>query len=87
MPQSTKIVGDDDTISVIVTKHVLGKEDSGTPGNKTPDPFLRPLPTRLVSFFVLSGLAQRTSSIARGPNNIDNFALTVRNQSVDRSSP
>ena len=82
-----KIAVDNGTISVIVTNASLERKDAITPLNKTPDPFPRPLLTRLVSFFVSSRLARCTSSIARGPTNIDNFALTVRNHSVDHSSP
>jgi len=84
-----KIAGDDGTISAIVTKRIHGKEECRHPlyCNKTPDPFPRPLPTCLVSFIVSSRLAQLTSFIAHGPKNIDDFALTIRNRSIDRSSP
>ncbi len=75
------------TISVIVTKRVLGKEEHRHPRQQDSRPLPKTPPGTPCIFFVLSGLERRTSSIARGPKNIDDFALTVRNRLVDRSSP
>jgi hypothetical protein len=89
MSQSTKIAVDDGTISVIVTKRVIGEEGRHHPRQQDSQPltFPRPIPTRPLSNFVLAGLARRASSIARCPRNINNFTSTVHNRSVDRSSP
>ena len=73
--------------SVIVTKRVLGKEERRPPRQQDSRPLPKTPPDTPCIFFVLSGLARRTSSIECGPKNIDNFLLTVRNRSVDRSSP
>jgi hypothetical protein len=83
-PQSTKIAGDDGTISIIVTKCVLGEEGRRHPRQQDSQPLPRPLLSRPVSFFVSAGLPQRTSSIARGPKNIDDLGFRVdRTQLLD----
>ena len=54
---------------------------------KTPDPFPRPIPTQPLSNIVSDALVQRASSITRCAKNINNFASTIHNCSVARSSP
>ncbi len=65
----------------------LERKDAITPSNKIPNLFPRPILTRPLSDFVSAGFARHASSIARCPQNIDNFASTVRNCLVDRISP
>jgi len=70
---------DDGMISVIVTKHVLGKEERRHPRQQDSQPLPKTPPATPCLFFVLSRLTRRTSSITCGPKNIDGFALTIRN--------
>jgi hypothetical protein len=80
-PQSTKIAGDDGTISVIVTKRVLGKEERLHPRQQDSRPLPKTPPDIPCIFFCV------VRSIARDPKNIDNFALTARNRLVNRIIP
>ena len=75
------------TISVIVTKRVLGKEEHRHPRQQDSRPLPKTPPDTPCIFFVSSRLTRRTSSNTGGPKNNDVFALTVRNRSVDCSSP
>jgi hypothetical protein len=76
-PQSTKIDVMMAQFPSLWPNSSLARKDAFTPSDKNPDPFPRPILTHPRPDFVLAGLTQHTSSIARGPQNIDDFASTV----------
>ncbi len=87
MSQSTKIAGNYGTISVIMTKHVLDKEECCHPQQQDSRPFPENLPNTPCIIFVSARLAHCDVSITLHHENIDNFTSTVCNCLVDHNSP